>query len=181
MNYDWMMIHKMKMICTCDIDGLREAEQAKIRALEALGLLDESQLARCLILSFPLEIGGCFSVHADQWFAVVLRLSADVVYDVECDDPLDGIVAIWNALSTRVPITNATDARARSSALLDAYVAAEVSASEHSIGCDDCAAGKRCETQRSLDNAECLAKEAVYGRWGAPQVDESPSFYGVES
>jgi len=171
----------MKMICTCDTDGLREAEEAKIHALEALGLVDESQLARCLMLSFPLEIGGCFSVYADQWFAVVLKLSADVIYDVECDDPLDGIVAIWNALSARAPITNAVAVRARSNALLDAYVAAEEVASEHAIGCDVCTAGKRCETQRSLDNAECLAKEAVYGRWGAPQVDESPSFYGVES
>jgi len=143
----------LEMVCTCGLDGVREAEERRLRIAERMQLPRMSDLATALVLSLAFDFGCDAWLYADMWFGLSLETSLvpEGVY-VECDHPIDGLAAAWEALAERFPERVSLgpgldpETRKRSAELLAACVAADAPYREHRKTvhegkdgwCDDC-------------------------------------------
>ncbi len=95
---------QLDMVCTCDIDGVREVEERRLRIFRRMGLDAMEELTTAIILSLAFDFQADVDVYADQWFGVRLKtpLASEYIY-VECDHPGDGLAVIWEHLVGAFP------------------------------------------------------------------------------
>ncbi len=184
-----------EMICTCQIDEFEIAEHAKLAALIALGGKRKEDLATAVLLSLGLEHGVQLDVASDMWFGVCGTLLDGTVHSVECDDPLDGMVFIWNILererATRSAASldeqrigdgahNSAIALALESAGMLAELRSIADARDgHNKACPTCVDGKTCSDGYKLRERSIELRGCIVGSWGSPDVRNAPGFYGL--
>lgn len=184
------------MVCTCHVDDLEVAERSKLAALVTLGAKRKQDLATSIVLSLGLEHGVELDVASDMWFGVCGTLPDGTVHSVECDDPLDGMVVIWHAVERERAARSAlsiedervgtgTGSHVVALALESAHAIAELRAAEaaeeeHKGSCNVCTnGGKMCRDGRGLWERSSAVKQRIVESWGAPDVRDAPSFYGM--
>jgi hypothetical protein len=94
----------IEMICTCQLSGIREVEDRRLRIFRRMNLANMADLATAIVLSLALDFGADAWISADMWFGVSVEtpLVPDGV-GIECDHPADGLAAIWERLAERFP------------------------------------------------------------------------------
>lgn len=182
------------MICTCHIDDLEVAERAKLAALVRLGAKRKQDLATTIMLSLGLEHGVELDIAADMWFGVCGTLPDGTVHSVECDDPLDGMVFIWDIVDRAAraavpfdeqPVGSGTGSNVVALALESANAIAELRSAEgaeddHKASCSVCVSnGRICGDGRKLWDRSSTLKQRIIDSWGAPDVHDAPGFYGM--
>lgn len=97
--------NNLEMVCTCRLEGIQSVEQARLGAFKALGLTKMQDLLPTIIMSLAFDFGADAEVYADQWFGVNLStpLIAKGGLWIECDDPADGLLALWAKLGIDFP------------------------------------------------------------------------------
>jgi hypothetical protein len=88
-----------EMICTCSVDGLREAIEARLKAMDLLRLRTADDLPSAVIMSLAFDFGADAYIEADQWFGVGISGAGWI----GCDEPLDGLIYHWLALAEAQP------------------------------------------------------------------------------
>lgn len=174
-----------EMICTCGAEGVREVEARRLRILHRMGLDDMSDLMEAIVLSLGFDFQAEALIEADQWFGVSIStpLVEKGLY-IECDDPADGLAALWEELAEKFPERvsvkqNTSDAGVRvterlSKALLLNYEIAEMDYRSHRTAahkddnyyprCEDC----------SVFMALSITAHIVLGeRWGSRTVEKA--------
>lgn len=185
-----------QMICTCHVDDLETAERAKLAAMVRLGAKQKRDLAIAIILSLGLEHGVKLDVAADMWFGVCGTLPDGTVHSVECDDPLDGMVFIWDIVDrartaqAAVPIGeqcigSKTGSNVVVLALESANAIAELRSiesakKEHKASCSMCVgSAKMCSERRRFLEQSAAIRQRLTDSWGAPDEHTAPGFYGL--
>lgn len=171
-----------EMICICDPDGLAEAEKLRLGVQQRLGVPAE-KLAVASLLSLAWEFGAKVAVYADQWFGVEI-VDGDKRDFVACDLPLDGICYMWKLLAERHErgpafyIDNL--AIALSESQLKAASSADTACDEHKKSCTACdwKNFKLCPDGKSLWEAMCETSQVVSNKWGMPDFDAAPYYWG---
>lgn len=91
------------MVCTCDVEGVRETEARRIRIFQRMKLDNMKDLTTAILLSLAFDFQGeASNIYADQWFAVSFQ-SPLMSLDVECDWPADGFAVIWEHMAEQFP------------------------------------------------------------------------------
>lgn len=92
------------MLCTCEAEGVREAEERRLRVYQRLGVVHMERLTEAVLLSLAFDFQANADIGADMWFGVYVESPFGNV-SVECDDPADGFLAAWEALADKHPFT----------------------------------------------------------------------------
>ena len=94
----------LDMICTCQVDGIREVESRRIEVLRRMGLARTKDLTLAVVLSLAFDFSADAWIDVDQWFGVSLQtpLKPRGMW-VACDDPGDGLVYLWTVLAEEFP------------------------------------------------------------------------------
>lgn len=145
----------LDMICTCTVAGVKEVELRRIRIFNKLCLDECNKLTTAIVLSLGFDFQAEAEIYMDQWFGVSLETSLlEKDLFIQCDDPGDGLAALWEYLVEKFPdklsvnsrqnIEHAQAAVAVADALFQQYKTAETSYRDHRVGhsdeefCDEC-------------------------------------------
>lgn len=169
----------LEMVCTCGVKFVAKAEERRVRVAERMQLPRMSDLATALVLSLAFDFGCDAWIMADMWFGLSLEtaLVPEGVY-VECDHPIDGLAAAWEALAERFPervsLGSGLDpeARKRSTELLAACVAADVPYREHRKTVHDDKDGW-CDNCSQLHDPYVEAHVALDEAWGSETLERA--------
>jgi len=96
------MSESLPMVCTCRVDGVREAEERRLRIFRRMGLKVMEDLTTAIVLSLAFDFQADADVGADMWFGVYVSSPVGGV-SVECDAVEDGLAAAWEHLANRDP------------------------------------------------------------------------------
>jgi len=95
----------LPMACTCEADGIKEAEERRLRIFQRMQLRDMRNLTEAIVISLAFDF-TCYAaeVYADQWFGVSVKVAPlERSIFIPCDDPADGFAAVWECLAERFP------------------------------------------------------------------------------
>ena len=180
------------IICICRQDGQIRAEAQRVEAHRLLGVADPSRFAVALIMSLAFEFGAEVEVYSDQWFALQVEAGA-FADDIEADHPLDGLIELWLRLREAFPekVTQAAEENnsvARWSARqVERLKLADQELAAHDVGCPICLRRpgdhparypKRCKNGQVLWLAGIQEEKSMIDKWGSPEMEESPRFWG---
>lgn len=163
----------LEMVCTCGVKFVAKAEERRVRVAERMQLPRMSNLATALVLSLAFDFGCDAWLMADVWFGLSLETSLvpEGVY-IECDHPLDGLAAAWEALVERFPERVSVgpgldpEARKRSAELLAACFAADVPYREHRKAAHEGKDGW-CDNCSRIHHLYVEARVALDEAWGS--------------
>ena len=174
-----------EMICTCRAEGVREVEVRRLRIFHRMGLDDMSDLTAAIILSLGFDFQAEAEIYADQWFGVSVETPlVEKGLSIECDDPADGLAALWEELAEKFPEkvsvkqnTSAMGVRVTeriSAALLSNYESAEALYRGHRVqahkGDNDCPPCDDCSVFMSLS----VTAHVVLGEsWGSRDLEKA--------
>ena len=167
------------MICTCGLDGNREAEDARRDIYRRLRPEQMNDLLTAVLISLAFDFGCTdYDIAADMWFGVYL-VTPDGPISVECDNPHDGFFAAWLHLAdkyperlTTGPTKNLNVALRISDALFKNYEDAERAYRTHREAAhkddNDC---PPCEDCHVLMMLSILTSNAMEDAWGPRVLD----------
>lgn len=175
----------MKMVCTCEVEGVRSVEARRLHIFQLMGLDDMGDLTTAIILSLAFDFQADARIDADMWFGVWLTtplLEKDL--SIDCDWPMDGLAALWEELAEKFPERvsvkpNTSPAKVRvmeriSASLLANYEGAEAIYRHHRVmshkGDDDCPPCEDCAVFQSLS---ITAHRALDEAWGSEALDRA--------
>jgi len=92
------------MICTCEMEGVREVEARRLRIARRMNLTNMFDLTSAIVMSLAFDFAADDSqIDVDQWFGVSVETFLVGRVYVECDEPQDGLAAIWEHLADKFP------------------------------------------------------------------------------
>lgn len=173
------------IICICRQAGQIQAEARRMEAHRLLGAPNPSCFADVLIMSLAFEFGAEVEVYSDQWFGLELK-AGDFSDGIQADHPLDGLIELWFRLREAFPekVTQQADENgsvARWSARqVERLKIADQELADHEANCPACLARKpkRCKDGHVLWLAGIREEKSMIDKWGSPDMDESPRFWG---
>jgi hypothetical protein len=172
------------MICTCNVDGMREVEERRLRISQRMGLSSGRDLTSAIIFSLAFDFGADGWLDADMWYGVGLKTPLMEGLYIECDHPGDGLAALWEELAEKFPERVSVEPNMkdrhiritdRISAWLfanyvhvdDVYRAHRVSTHKDNNDCPPC---EDCDVFRSLIS---MTRAALEGAWGLDVLDKA--------
>lgn len=168
---------KHEMICTCDIDGLRQAEALRLEVQQRLKVKAE-QLPTAVLLSLSWHLGFWVKVYVDQWFGVSVGFGDDSEY-VECDSPLDGMCFLWKLFvdlhPDRLTLVGTEDNNDETK--IQALEKAKDTSKTHKETCSMCGKGELCPVGGTLWKEYTKAALSIDDTWGMP--NDAYALYGL--
>lgn len=167
----------LDMVCTCDVELVAGAEQRRLRVAKRMRLPRMSDLATAVVFSLAFDFGCDVHLSGNMWFGLSLEttLVPDRIY-VECDHPLDGLLASWEALAElfpeRVSVGSRLDPNAlkRATVLLAECVAADAPYREHRRVAHESKDGW-CDECSRLQDPYVAAHVALDEAWGSGTLE----------
>lgn len=184
---------ELEMVCTCKPDGSAAAERARLTTRDALGA-PPSELATAVCLSLAWEHGAAIRVASDMWYGVWIVFGDESGY-VECDNPLDGMIALWTALEMRRPghgrlgavATVEHEVVALSRSQIAALTFAHDAYEAHKVSCSECVpvpsaerSYHQCSVARQLLGETEAISQAIDGKWTTGNRDAWRDFHGYD-
>lgn len=172
---------ELDMVCTCEVDGVRETEARRLRIFHRMQLDDMKDLTLAVALSLTFDFQASADVAADMWFGVSLDtpLLKDGLY-IQCDWPYDGLAALWEQLAAQFPERVSVNpnrqaehavAERASAELLAQYEVAEAAYRSHRTTVHPKDDSPRCKDCDALMETYIRAHKALDEAWGAKALD----------
>ena len=93
-----------QMICTCELDGMREVETRRLDVMRRLGVPRMENLTSAVIFSLAFDFRADADIAADMWFGTGIETPlVPAGLFVQCDWPEDGLAYLWTVLADAFP------------------------------------------------------------------------------
>ncbi len=94
-----------RMICTCNLEGLREVQDRRLRIFNRMGLNCAQNLTTSIVLSLAFDFQCEVFFDLDMWFGASLETSLlpDHQLYIESDNLADALAYFWEYLADKFP------------------------------------------------------------------------------